>query len=501
MILAGFYPISPASPPLQDAFHNAPGEGARETSMKATLATQLGQQLHLTPQLLQSIRLLQLDGLALEQEIQRALESNPLLEIEDAGDADAPDGTAQDPALDAAAFDELPDSGMWDVPGASWQDGDDDRMARVAAGESSDPHLRILQSLALELDEHALGVAAFWLEHCDDGGYLDAPLDQLQLLASARLDVSIAQVEAVRQRLLHGDPAGMAARHLGECLQAQLRELPGVVAARHLAARLLDGDMALLAAHDYPALAAAHDAEVADVLEAVRLILSLQPRPGEQLLPERNTVVVPDAVAWHADGQWRVALNRRSSRRVSINSQYEQALADAPDASPAMREMLAEARWLTRGLSMRHETLLRTARVIVERQAAFLVHGEEAMAPLTLKEVADAIGMHESTVSRITTGKFLQTPRGTFELKHFFAVRLEGASVSGAAVKAMVRRLIESEPAGRPLADEAIAGLLARQGVNIARRTVAKYREQLDIAPARERRRQVARQPLMARVG
>jgi len=469
--------------------------------MKAALNVQLGQNLHLTPQLLQSIRLLQLDGLQLEQEIQRALDSNPLLEIEEVRESVAEAGSAEDAATDAAAFDELPESGMWDIPGASWQDGDEDRMARIAAGQSSDPHLRILQGLALELDERALGIAAFWLEHCDDAGYLQSPLAQLQLLGSARLDVPAEELEAIRQRLLQGDPAGMAAQDLCECLQAQLDALPGAVAARHLARRILGGSLELLASHDYPALAAAHGCEEADVHEAVRLILSLQPRPGDSLLPERNAVVVPDVSAWHADGQWRVALNSRSSRRVGINRDYEQALADCPDASPAMREMLAEARWLTRGLSMRHDTLLRTARVIVERQAAFLTRGDEAMAPLTLKEVADTIGMHESTVSRITTGKYLQTPRGTFELKHFFAVRLEGASVSGAAVKAMVRRLIESEPAGRPLADEAIAGLLARQGVNIARRTVAKYREQLDIAPARERRRQVVRQPLMARVG
>jgi len=469
--------------------------------MKTTMNAQLGQQLQLTPQLLQSIRLLQLNGLQLEQEIQRALDNNPLLEIEEDTTSIAADAAAQDPALDTAAFDELPDSGMWDVPGASWQDGDDDRMARMAAGQSSDPHLRVLQSLELEMDARALGIAAFWLEHCDDAGYLDAPLAQLLLLASARLDIPAAEVEAVRQRLLHGEPAGMAAQDASECLLAQLAALPGVVAARHLASRILAGSITLLASHDYAALAAAHDAEPDDVREAVRLILSLQPRPGDDLMPERNAVVVPDVMAWHADGQWRVALNSRSSRRVGINRDYEQALADAPDASPAMREMLAEARWLTRGLSMRHDTLLRTARVIVERQAAFLVRGDEAMAPLTLKEVADAIGMHESTVSRITTGKYLQTPRGTFELKHFFAVRLEGASVSGAAVKAMVRRLIESEPAGRPLSDESLAGLLSRQGVNIARRTVAKYREQLDIAPARERRRQCVQQPLMARVG
>lgn len=468
--------------------------------MKTSISAQLGQQLHLTPALLQSIRLLQLNGMQLEQEIRAALENNPLLDLEQEAEATPVPEAAADPALDTAAFDELPESSMWDIPGASWRDGDDDRMAQVVAGESSDPQLRVLQQLALELDDGDLAIAAFWLEHCDEAGYLDAPLPQLTLLASAHFDRDAVHVEALRQRLLHGDPAGMAASDLRECLQAQLRSLPGAVAGRPLAARILAGDLALLAAHDYPALAAALSVEEADVHEAVRLILSLQPRPGEQLLPQANAVVVPDVLAWHADGQWRVALNPSTTHRVAINPTYERALGEAGESAQPLREMLQEARWLTRGLSMRYETLLRTTRVIVERQAAFLVNGDEAMAPLTLKEVADAIGMHESTVSRITSGKYLQTPRGTFELKHFFAVRLEGASISGAAVKAMVRRLIESEPAGKPLADEAIAGLLSRQGVNIARRTVAKYREQLDIAPARERRRRDAK-PQLARVG
>jgi RNA polymerase sigma-54 factor len=206
-------------------------------------------------------------------------------------------------------------------------------------------------------------------------------------------------------------------------------------------------------------------------------------------------------VAWHADCAWRVALNPATTPRVRVNPMQERALdqAEASEGAGKLRELLQEARWLTRGLSIRYDTLLRTARAIVERQAGFLAQGDEAMAPLTLKEIADAIGMHESTVSRITTGKYMQTPRGTFELKHFFAVRLEGANVSGPAVRAMVRRLIDSEPAGKPLADEAIAGLLARQGIHIARRTVAKYREQLDIAPARERRR--ATVPVLAKAG
>ncbi|KQN98054.1 MULTISPECIES: RNA polymerase factor sigma-54 [Stenotrophomonas] len=468
--------------------------------MKTTLATQLGQQLHLTPALLQSIRLLQLNGMQLEQEIRQALENNPLLELEEEATpaADASGGDAQ---AETAAFDELPESSMWDVAGASWNDAEEDRTARLAMGESSDPHLRILQALALDLDEGDLSIAAFWLEHCDDAGYLQAPLPQLTLLASARFDRDGAHVESIRQRLLQGEPAGMAARDLRECLQVQLAALPGAVPARHLAARLLGEDLQLLASHDYAAIARQLDAEQADVLEAIRLILSLQPRPADTLQPQEESAVIPEVVAWRADGQWRVALNPATAPRVTLNPTYERALAATEgSAAQPMREMLQEARWFTRGLSMRYDTLLRTARVIVERQAAFLAEGEEAMAPLTLKEVADAIGMHESTVSRITSGKYMQTPRGTFELKHFFAVRLDGASISGQAVKAMVRRLIESEPAARPLADEAIAVLLSRQGVNIARRTVAKYREQLDIAPARERKRHNAR-PLLARAG
>jgi len=463
--------------------------------MKPTLSNQLGQQLHLTPQLLQSIRLLQLDGMQLELEIRRALEANPLLELEQDSEPSDPSQAVDAPLLEVAAFDELPESTMWEVHGSSWE-GDEDRMQRVAAGQSTDPHVRVLRALALDLDEQALAVAAFWLEHTDEAGYLGAPLQDLQLLACTRFAMTAGEVEAIRQHLLQGESAGMAARDLRECLQAQLTALPGPVAARHLASRILDGDLALLASHDYPLIARHLDAEAEDVREAVRLILSLQPRPGQDLLEDSSATVIPDVLAWHADGSWRVALNPATTHRVSINPMHERALAHAGEAAQPLREMLQEARWLTRGLSMRYETLLRATRAIVERQAGFLSRGDEAMAPLTLKEIAEEIGMHESTISRITTGKYLQTPRGTFELKQLFAVRLDGASVSGQAVKAMVRRLIESEPPGRPLADEAIAGLLSRQGVNIARRTVAKYREQLDICPARERRRRTTKQPL-----
>ncbi|MBA3930755.1 RNA polymerase sigma-54 factor [Pseudoxanthomonas japonensis] len=464
--------------------------------MKTGLSTQLGQQLHLTPQLLQSIRLLQLDGLQLEMEVRRALDLNPLLEVEEAHDADQSAEIdvlpAQDVAtLETAAFDELPESSLWDVPGAGWQDGDDDRMQRVEAGESSDPHVRVLDRLALELDDRALDVVAFWLEHTNDAGYLEQAPDTLALLASARFDLTTDAALALRERLLRGEFPGLAAADVRECLLVQLDCLQGRVPGRHVARRIIAEGMALLAAHEYDALARLLDLEADQVMEGVRLVLSLDARPGASLAPAATGYIVPDVVAWHADCAWRVALNPATTPRIRVNAMQERALDQAGPSEGAgkLRELLQEARWLTRGLSIRYDTLLRTARAIVERQAGFLAHGDEAMAPLTLKEVADAIGMHESTISRITTGKYMQTPRGTFELKHFFAVRLEGANVSGPAVRAMVRRLIDSEPAGKPLADEAIAGLLARQGIHIARRTVAKYREQLDIAPARERRR------------
>ncbi|MGN6222490.1 RNA polymerase factor sigma-54 [Pseudoxanthomonas sp.] len=463
--------------------------------MKTGLATQLGQQLHLTPQLLQSIRLLQLDGLQLEMEVRRALDANPLLELEEEPAAVEERADVASASLETAAFDELPESSMWDVHGGGWQDGDEDRLQRLEDGGTTDPQLRALQALALELDPAALEVAAFWLEHTDDAGYLTTDAPALANLAAERFSVDAADAEAVRQRILQGECTGLAARDLRECLLVQLAALPGRTPARLIARHILTDALDLLAAHDEAALAARLHLDPEQIREGIRLILSLQPRPAETLLPAPAGHIVPDVVAWHADCAWRVALNPATTPRLSVSPMHERALeqldsrTEQSEGARRLRELLQEARWLTRGLSMRYETLLRTARAIVERQAGFLAHGDEAMAPLTLKEIADEIGMHESTISRITTGKYMQTPRGTFELKHFFAVRLEGASVAGPAVRAMVRRLIENEPAHKPLADEAIAGLLARQGIHIARRTVAKYREQLDIASARDRRR------------
>lgn len=460
--------------------------------MKATLSPKLGLGVNLTPQLLQSIRLLQLTAPQLELELRQALERNPLLEQDDVED----DGT--EPTADAqqetAAWDELPEPSFLSG-GNGGGEFDDDAASRIADGESSDPRVRLLQSLSLQWKPRDVELAAWWLDQCDDRGYLEAPLDELHALGAGTCNADASELEIVRQRLLHGEWPGVAACDAAECLRAQLSLAPGS-ATRTLAARILGDHIDLLAMHDEAALAKALKADPGDVRDAIALILTLRAHPIEDSAVNERDIVVPDVVAWRADGRWHVALNSRTAPRLRIAPHCERALADAPGDVTALRGLLDEARWLVRGVAMRNDTLLRTTQVLVERQRAFLERGEEAIAPLTLREVADAIGMHESTVSRITSGKYLQTPRGTIELKRLFAVRLDGAEVSGSAVKAMVKRLIDAEPSHAPLADDTIAGLLARQGVRVARRTVAKYRDQLAIAPARQRRR-----PALAKAG
>lgn len=461
--------------------------------MKTTVRATMTQGVNLTPQLLQSIRLLQLSAPQLEQELRQTLERNPLLEHDDSPDEAESVDEAERAALEAAAWDELPDAAFLSGGTGSGGDGEgEDATARIAEPTSSDPRVRLLRQLAQHWNERDLRRAAWWLDHCDDRGYLELPLPALAVMAAQVFPGQAGEMEMIRQRLLHGDWPGMAAGDPGECLRAQLAALPAS-ATGALAMRILSSHIDLLAAHDHPALAAALDADAAQVRAAVALVLGLRASPVEAPAAIEDLHIVPDVVAWHAGGSWRVALNRRTTPRIRIAAHCERALASGKAGdNTVLRGMLDEARWLVRGLAMRNDTLLRTAQVLVERQRGFLERGDEALVPLTLREVADAIGMHESTVSRITSGKYIQTPRGTLELKRLFAVRLEGADVGGAAVRAMVKRLIDAEPAATPLADDVIAGLLARQGVRIARRTVAKYRDQLKIGPVRARLRAAA---------
>ncbi|MFP7722186.1 RNA polymerase factor sigma-54 [Lysobacter sp. A3-1-A15] len=457
--------------------------------MKATVTAKLSQGVNLTPQLLQSIRLLQLTAPQLEMELREALERNPLLETGDedeAGETDAQAQAGDDGALDAAAWDELPEPAFMSGP-SSGGGADDDATARIAAGDSTDWRVRTLRELAADWSDADLAIASWWLDHCDDRGFLEVPHPELLTRAHHALSLPPLEIESVRQRLLHGDWPGLAANDARECLLAQLAARGASDGAHGLARSMVAHHLDLLARHDHAALGKALEADGDAVQAAIAVVLSLRPSAVEEPATAADTHVIPDVVVRLLGGTWRVALNGRSTPRLRISAHCEQALSAAPGEHGALRGLLDEARWLVRGIAMRNDTLLRTAQVLVERQQGFLEQGEESIAPLTLREVADAIGMHESTVSRITSGKYIQTPRGTFELKRLFAVRLEGAAVSGSAVKAMVKRLIDAEPPHAPLADDVIAGMLARQGVRIARRTVAKYRDQLSIGPARAR--------------
>ncbi|MEF3083583.1 RNA polymerase factor sigma-54 [Luteimonas sp. SMYT11W] len=453
--------------------------------MKGTLRAGMAQGVNLTPQLLQSIRLLQLTSQQLATELQQTLERNPLLE-QDEPELDTETPESDIAGFEAAAWDELPEPAFLSGLGSNGTAGgfDDDATARIADGESTDMRQRLLARLALEWAVKDLPLAAFWLDRCDDNGYLEQSLVELLAEGETEFPGRADDLSIARQRLLHGEWPGMAASDPTECLSAQLRVL-APSDARSLALRILADHVDLLAAHDDAALAAALSVEVSAVRDAVALILSLRAHPVEAPASVEDRNIIPDVVTWHAGGAWRVALGRHTTPRVRISAHCERALAGSDHS--VLRGLLDEARWLVRGLAMRNDTLFRTAQLLVERQRGFLEQGDEAILPLTLREVADAIGVHESTVSRIVAGKYIQTPRGTIELKRLFAVRLEGADVSGSAVRAMVKRLIDDEPRHAPLADDVIAGILARQGVRIARRTVAKYRDQLSIGPAKAR--------------
>lgn len=464
--------------------------------MKTALQAQMNQQIGMTPQLLQSIRLLHLSALEVEQEVARALDENPLLErvdaeadaVDDSVAGDETDTSDEVRADDAAAVEDFGDF----IPGTynGAVPTDLDPFENLGATETGGVRGRIRAQLRLDLPDRSKFEAACWmLDRIDDMGYLEMPREELIARAVQEFDLRPEVLEAIRQRILHCDPAGFGACDLRECLLVQLAEMGGEADGLELAIRIVADHLDLLARRDNAALAAALGTSVEEAAESVALILTLKPKPGNVSVSDDDDIVVPDVVVRRRGSGWHVALNARAAPRVRVDAATERLLAQSGNGADAkrMRDMLAEANWLSRSLSMRYETLLRTTRAIVERQAEFLDNGEESMRPLILREIAAAIGMHESSISRITTGKYMQTPRGTFELKYFFSARLDGAQVAGVAVRAIVKRLIETENRAAPLADDTIVALLARRGIRIARRTVAKYRDILNIASAKER--------------
>lgn len=508
--------------------------------MKQSLQIKLGQSLTMTPQLQQAIRLLQLSSLELQQEIQSMLESNPLLELmefgespEDGGslteyererlqqttnevtDFSEPEsvGEADESWREDTIPEDLPVDTQWDdvfqpaaASGGSGND-EDSFEERNAQAESLQSHLLWQLNLTPMSDRDRL-VAMAIIDAVAPNGFLDSDIedihiglvDQLQRY-SDREDweadpLEFDEVMAVLRRVQQFEPAGVCARNLSECLMIQLNQLhpdtPWLLDAKEVVGKHL----ALLAVRDYRQLMRKADIRENTLKKVIELIQSLNPTPGAAIETERTEYVVPDVFVSRRSNRWVVELNPELGQRLCINNQYAAMIrrADSSADNQFIRDNLQEARWFLKCLESRNETLMKVATAIVEHQRGFLEYGEEAMKPLVLAEVADRIGMHESTVSRVTSNKYLRTPRGVFELKYFFSSHVGAADngeCSSTAVRTMIKKLIADENPKKPLSDSALTTLLEAQGVNVARRTVAKYREAMNIPPSNERKQLV----------
>lgn len=459
------------------------------------LQLRLGQQLKLAPQLRQAIALLQLNRVELREHISEILESNPLLEQEGAGDGDSTEESAgeTDAELDRGDEDfedwgELPEGFSVASEGGATPD----QFAADKSGDSLAQHLlwQLNLSRFSETDEAIARAIIFAL---DEDGYLHDDLDTIRASLAPEYLVSLEEVSAVLNRVQHFEPVGVASRDLRECLLIQLAAQPGDLPWRGLAERITERHLDLLSRQDLAAIQRATGFEPAAIQAAVALIRSLDPRPGSRFSVGDEEYVVPDVYVHPGEDGWRVTLNPDNDPRLTLNGYYMGLIKKARgEDAKYLKDRLQEARWLISGLELRNNTLITVTRTIIERQSNFLEHGEVAMKPLVQREIAEVLDIHESTVSRATTRKYMHTPRGTFELKYFFTSAVataDGGEISAVAVKARIRRLIAAEPHGKPLSDKALAEALAGEGTVIARRTVAKYREALGIPTSSIRRR------------
>jgi RNA polymerase sigma-54 factor len=509
--------------------------------MKASLQLKMGQSLTMTPQLQQAIRLLQLSTLDLQQEIQQALESNPMLETpEDDDQADSPDADAdsrdertdqssdqEEPATETASdWDEnengpdwssendIPDNIPDDLPvDTAWDDiyqsapapaskGDDENESdfetRNSPAETLQDHLEWQLNLT-PMSERDQAIAHALMDAVDERGYLTSPIEEIYsgLQDETEEDpLELDEVEAVLHRLQHFDPPGVFARDLQECLLIQLNQLPPDTPWLRQARLVVTQFLHLLGNRDYAQLLRRSRLKEDQLRDVLALITSLNPRPGDVIDRAEPDYVIPDVIVRKHEGRWRVELNPEIAPRIRVNASYASLIrrADSSADNTYLRDQLQEAKWFIKSLQSRNETLLKVATRIVEHQQGFLDHGEEAMKPLILSDIAQAVEMHESTISRVTTQKYMHTPRGIFELKYFFSSHVstaEGGECSSTAIRAMIKKLISEETPKKPLSDSKIAAMLGEQGINVARRTVAKYREAMHIPPSNERKRLV----------
>jgi RNA polymerase sigma-54 factor len=472
--------------------------------MKHSLQLRQSQQLTLTPQLQQAIKLLQLSTLEINQETARLLDENPFLEREDENtnqtysgnsstDTPAPAESAESSA--PAEAEPQNDNTDWQEPTYSSSSGSDDEDEGYGEVAAEKPSMRehLLWELNMSpLDARDKKIVGLLIDALDENAYLSQPLEEIAELLPSELDISLDDLETALVQLQHLDAPGIGARTLSECLALQLRAMPEDVPGRDLALAIVTDHLDLLAARDFAKLKKALRCDDNALRCAQDLIVHLQPKPGTAFEHRAADYVVPDVLVERHGGIWRARLNPEAMPRLRINQVYASILQQRGEKSAQeMSTQLQEARWFIKNLQQRFETILRVAQAIVERQRQFFEHGDIAMRPLVLREIADQLELHESTISRVTTQKFMLTPRGIYEFKYFFGSGLAteaGGACSSTAIRALIKQLVSEEDTKNPLTDSRMSEILAQQGILVARRTVAKYREGMNILPVNLRK-------------
>ena len=476
--------------------------------MKPSLQLKLSQHLALTPQLQQSIRLLQLSTLELEQELEKYLQENPLLEREEeeyapqlpstgeagseateqAESADKSEAEPEPPAPSSADDDSwLGEESSYSSSSGSFDDDDSDYRDVQAATTSLREHLSWQLGL-MSIPDRDRTLVQCLIGALDDDGYLTLSLDELADTLPPELEIEPEELQIALNHLQCFDPTGVGARNAQECLALQLEALP-VDATQILGLKIVRQHLDLLAGRDFVRLKKLVGCDDDELRQAQFLIRSLNPRPGSQYAALDARYITPDVVVRKIRGQWTVNVNSDAFPRLRINSLYAQIL--TRQRGSGLAGQLQEARWLIKNVQQRFDTILRVAQAIVDRQRQFFDHGEVAMRPLVLREIADILGLHESTVSRVTTQKYMATPRGIFELKYFFGSHVAteaGGACSATAIRALIKQLVGAEDQKKPLSDSQLAEILGQQGIVVARRTIAKYREALSIPPVKLRK-------------
>ncbi|WNC72926.1 RNA polymerase factor sigma-54 [Thalassotalea psychrophila] len=495
--------------------------------MRPSLQLRMGQHLTMTPQLQQAIKLLQLSTLDLQQEIQEALDSNPLLEVDESANqeeinansdshldskqtaAEAIDGSEDaQPTHDeistseALTQNEIPQELSVD---STWEESfsagtsntglggvsNDDYVYQGETSESIQDHLTWQMELTPFSDtDRTIAIAI--IDAIDDSGYLTVTCEDI-LSSLGDDEVELDEVEAVLKRIHMFDPIGSGAKSIADCLLIQLAQFspdtPFITETKLVISEHID----LLGNRDFRQIMRKTKLKEPQLKEVMQLIHSLNPRPGDAIVQQEEQYVIPDVSVFKKNGRWVVELNPDTAPKIGINNQYASMVktTKSSEDSQFIRSHLQEAKWFIKSLESRNDTLLKVSNCIVQQQQGFFEHGAEAMRPMVLNDIAEAVEMHESTISRVTTQKYMHTPRGIFELKYFFSSHVStenGGECSSTAIRALIKKLVDAEIAAKPLSDSKMAELLSEQGINVARRTIAKYRESLGIPPSNQRK-------------